>query len=347
MADTQVQKKPNTSKQIKHTLVDLIEKGKNYITEVKHFHKEIKKYSPKDRKRKRLEFEYNDDLEKLSYIIEPLEELNNMVGMNYLKNQVTDQILFFLQGFNTEEMMHTVIMGPPGCGKTTVAKILCKIYCELGFLRKGTFRTVGRSDLIGQYLGETAIKTKKVLSQAEGGVLFIDEAYSLGNPEGRDSYSKECIDTLNQYLSEHTRNFVCIIAGYEHSLEKCFFSVNEGLNRRFPWKYTIDKYDSEELHTILKYQNNQNSNKNKWSFEKDTDKFIKELLEKNHEAFSNNGGDTQIYLDKCRIVHARRVFSLNDEEKRILTKEDMENGMELFKYTKKIKEEKIPFGIYT
>ena len=113
------------------------------------------------------------------------------------------------------------------------------------------FRIVKRADLIGKYLGHTAAKTQEVIDSCKGGVLFIDEAYSLGNAEGRDSFSKECIDTLNQNLSENKNNLLCIIAGYKESLEKCFFSYNEGLNRRFSFRYNIEPYSAEQLRDIF------------------------------------------------------------------------------------------------
>ena len=91
---------------------------------------------------------------------------------------------------------------------------------------KYEFKIVKRSDLIGKYLGHTAAKTQKVIDSCKGGVLFIDEAYSLGNPEGRDSFSKECIDTINQNLTENKANLLCIIAGYKDALDKCFFAYN-------------------------------------------------------------------------------------------------------------------------
>src|SRR4029078_8344221 len=125
-----------------------------------------------------------------------------------------------------------------------------KVYKEMGVLSKGHFTLVTRSDLIAKYLGQTAIKTQEVINNCEGGVMFIDEAYALGHSEGRDSFSKECLDTLNQNLSEK-RDFLCIIAGYKDALEKCFFSMNDGLARRFNFRYDIESYTPEELMEIF------------------------------------------------------------------------------------------------
>ena len=149
---------------------------------------------------------------------------------------------------NKYDMLHTIIEGPPGVGKTQLGKILAKIYLSLGIIQSNKFRIATRKDFIGEYLGHTAIKTQKVIDSCMGGVLFIDEAYSLGNGDSKkDTFSKECIDTLNQNLSENKGKFVCIIAGYKENLEHDFFSVNPGLQRRFPFRYSIEKYTSKEL----------------------------------------------------------------------------------------------------
>ena len=253
------------------------------------------------KKRKRT----TNDLEfyKLCRILPHLIELNNMVGMDDLKKNVVYQILFYVQSLNNNEMMHTVITGDPGVGKTTIAKIIGNIYRGLSFLSKGTFRIAERKDFVGQYLGETAIKTSKLLESCRGGVLFIDEAYSMGHGEHRDSYSKEAMDTLNKFLSENTRDFVCIIAGYNDALNKCFFSANAGLYRRFPWRYEVPPYTGKDLHQIFLRQVEDNG----WYIQKNTI-LTDEFFIKHEKYFSQNGGDTLTFFDKCKIVHAKRVF---------------------------------------
>ena len=106
------------------------------------------------------------------------------------------------------------------------------------------------------FIPNTAAKTQKVINSANGGVLFIDEVYSLGNSEKRDSFAKECIDTINQNLTENKGKFLCIVAGYKEDIDSCFFSYNQGLERRFPIKYQLDGYDAIELYDIFKYKLN-------------------------------------------------------------------------------------------
>lgn len=293
-------------------------------------------------------------------LIEPLTELSRMVGMSNVKEHIVDQILFFLQGSHIKskcgkcndclfglkclnsqtDMLHTVITGPPGVGKTELGKILGKVYKEMGILSKGTFKLVSRSDLIAGYLGQTAIKTQKVINEAQGGVLFIDEAYSLGNSELRDSFSKECLDTLNQNLSEK-RDFLCIIAGYQEQLEKCFFKYNEGLRRRFTFRYNIKQYNASELLEIFEkkvlesewslYYNSKPDDTSKVLSKKARVKnSVEELFKKNMNKFPNFGGDMETLLLKCKIVNTRRCSFNEGESRKTLSFDDIRKGIELF-----------------
>lgn len=280
---------------------------------------------------------YNIDVRTLHKLIKPLTKLDTMIGMNKVKNTVVEQIIYYLQGIDdiNEDMLHSVIEGPPGVGKTEVAKILASIYKKMGILSSDKFKIVKRSDLIGGYLGQTAIKTQKILDECNGGVLFIDEAYSLGNSEGRDSYSKECIDTITAYLSENKRNFICIIAGYKKSLQQCFFNYNEGLERRFPYRFEIDTYNPEELRLIFfKIVREHN-----WDI-LDEKSIPISFFETNKDYFIFNGGDMEILFHKCKIAHSKRVFTLPYDVKKKLTIEDLDKGLQLFLQNDEIKKRK-------
>uniref|UniRef100_A0A6C0KBS6 AAA+ ATPase domain-containing protein n=1 Tax=viral metagenome TaxID=1070528 RepID=A0A6C0KBS6_9ZZZZ len=264
--------------------------------------------------------------------IEELESLNNMIGLENLKLQVTQQLMFFLMGLNKDEMMHTVISGPPGMAKTTAANKLARIYAKLGFLSEGHVINATRADMVGQFLGETSLKTRDLLEHSRGGVLLIDEAYSLGSKDGRDSFSAECINTINQFLSENSEDFMCIIAGYEKELRTNFFSANPGLERRFPWWFRLNPYTEDELADIFFYQIRVAS----WTCEETvTKEFVKKILLRRRELFSNNGGDTLIFFDKCKVAHSRRVFLADPSERKILTRGDINEGYDLLRSLKK------------
>ena len=291
--------------------------------------------------------EYNINLEALHKIKEPLCELNALIGMPQLKQNIVDQLLYFIQNLHINgengkpnDFMHTVIYGPPGTGKTEVAKIMGHIFSKLGILKKGTFKKVTRTDLVAGYLGQTAIKTSDVIKDALDGVLFIDEAYALGNPEKRDSFAKECIDTLCEALSDNKSRLMVIIAGYESELKDCFFSYNQGLESRFTWRFKIDDYKGEELYNIFLKKVGDIG----WNIH-DTDEDTKKKL--NIEWFTKNlvyfkyfGRDIEALLSKIKICHSRRVFCKSEEEKRKITYADFIKGFELFSSNEEVKKRK-------
>ena len=295
-----------------------------------------------------VKFYKNIDSVMLWRITPYLEELLSLVGMQELKETIFYQVLYYLQGMHlrnkSDEYLHTMIYGPPGTGKTTVAQILARIYQGLNILSKDcNFKIAHRDDFIAGYLGQTAIKTQKLLKSCLGGVLFIDEVYSLAPREDdEDSFSKEALDILTAFLSEHKNDFCCIAAGYEDDIESCFFAMNKGLKRRFPWVHRINKYTSEDLMNIFFKM----LTEGKWEYSLKNN-MVNELLEKNIDLFENAGGDIETFISKCKMVHARRVISLGIEHKFILTFKDLENAIHLVKKHKLVKViDTPPFGMY-
>jgi SpoVK/Ycf46/Vps4 family AAA+-type ATPase len=282
--------------------------------------------------------EYNINMMSLHNIKEPLEELDNMIGMNEIKNSIVDQILYFIQNLHKNnksdgDFMHSVIYGPPGTGKTEIAKIMGKIYSKLGILSKGTFKKVKRSDLIAGYLGQTAIKTMDVIKEAIGGVLFIDEAYSLGNTEKRDIFAKECIDTLCEALSDNKKDLMVIIAGYENELKECFFEYNQGLDSRFTWRFKTDDYTYEDLYYIFLKKVKEIG----WEIDIS---ITSDWFKKNKDYFKFYGRDIETILAKTKIIHSKRVFCKPENEKRKIILKDLEDGFKNYLKNESVKNRK-------
>jgi len=230
------------------------------------------------------------------------------------------------------DFMHTVIYGSPGTGKTEIAKIIGQIFSNLGILSKGTFKKVTRSDLVAGYLGQTALKTRDVIKEAIGGVLFIDEAYSLGNSEKRDSFSKECIDTLCEALSDHKADLMVIIAGYEAELNECFFNYNQGLNSRFTWRYKTDDYTSEDMCRIFTKKIADYG----WEIA-EGENINPSWFEKKMDYFKYYGRDIETLLAKIKIAHSRRVFCKSKDIKKKLTIKDLEKGFDIYLKNEEVK----------
>ncbi|AYV79712.1 MAG: AAA family ATPase [Faunusvirus sp.] len=305
-----------------NTIADLIDLGKMY--------------DPNKKRR------YNFNLKVLNRLIVPLEKLQNIIGLQSVKECIVGIIKYKLQNLQNEDMMHSVIRGPPGVGKTMLGQIIGEIYYSMGIIKGNfgksglppfTFKTVRRSDLIGQWLGSTAIKTQAIIDSCQGGVLFLDEIYALGNSEQKDSFSKECIDTINQNLSENKANFICIIAGYEDAIDKCFFSYNEGLRRRFSSVYTITPYTAIELyHIFIKMVHGI-----KWTITYDPNT-LQQLFRDNYKLFNNYAGDCETLLYWCKIENSKRMFGLL-EMTRQLTKADVDRGFAVYVSQRAVKKE--------
>jgi len=307
-------KKRKKSKEppIKKTKVDIEEQ----ITTLDDILSIIDKYEDKP------DLDYSINIKYLKALKNPLLELKNVVGLKEIKQQIVDQILFLLSHLqDDDQMLHTVIYGPPGSGKTMMGQILGKIYAALGY-SNGKFKIAKASDLIAGYVGQTAIKTQKVIDEAKGGVLFIDEAYALGSRDDRDGFSKEAIDQINQNLTERRTEFICIIAGYKKQLEECFFAYNPGLNRRFPFRYEIKTYGMEELFAIFHSRLVQSG----WTI----DKIPLSLFYKHEKYLTEKGGDMEIIAQLSKLAYSRRTFGKHQDPPKHLILKDIEDGFKLF-----------------
>ena len=280
---------------------------------------------------------YSVNLETVAKLKKPLMKLANMIGLAKLKDQIFEMVLYHLQKFDKKHksLLHTVIEGPPGVGKTHIGKIIGQIYAALGVLASDKFKSVRRSDLIGKYVGHTAPKLQKIIDEAEGGVLFIDEAYALGSPEGKDAFSKECLDTLNQNLSENSSKFICIIAGYQNELETSFFAANPGLRSRFPYKFTIEGYNDKEVKDIFIKK----LTEMRWKLANDIDEvFMTEFFKTNIGVFVYFGRDIDNLITSCKTSHSRRVLNEHPSQRKNMSKEDITNGLKRFIDNKQTKD---------
>jgi SpoVK/Ycf46/Vps4 family AAA+-type ATPase len=287
---------------------------------------------------------HNPILQRLYYLIPPLKKLNQMIGLNDVKRDVYKKIIYYMQNPFDErtgcnEYLHTIISGPPGVGKTEFAKIYADIFVRLGILKSDKFIEIKRDDLIGEYLGQTSHRTRDLLESAMNGVLFLDEAYSLGNEEKRDSYSKEAIDMINQYLSEKKGKFMFIIAGYEEDLESCLFAYNKGLKRRFHSHYHINGYEPAELNEIFIGK----IGETKYYTDIPKEKLIKFFTE-NKLCFSYFGGDIEKLFNEIKQSQALRTFSSNTKSNEIIM-EDITESLKTLNGRNK-KEYAPPMGMY-
>ncbi len=275
--------------------------------------------------------EYNIDLKALNNIKHELMQINSMIGMHKIKTDLLNQLIYFIQdlhlGNAKGDFKHTVIYGPPGTGKTEVAKLIGEMYSKLGILKRNIFKKVCRNDLIAGYLGQTAIKTRKIIDECIGGVLFIDEAYSLACEDHNDSFAKECIDILCEALSDHKDDLMVIVAGYKDEMEATFFKVNKGLKSRFIWQFETDKYDANDLSRIFVKKITDQG----WTIDlSELTASLSSWFESKKKDFIYYGRDMESLLTYVKIAHGRRVYGKQPDTRKRITKQDLDSGYNRF-----------------
>jgi DNA replication protein DnaC len=261
-------------------------------------------------------------LDKMCAMRKEIANINDMIGMAELKDTFLrlTKTLAKIDRSKFAGYTNIVISGPPGHGKTEIAKLLGKAFLKSGFLTKDVFISATRAELIGKYCGHTPVATTKMFDKAKGGVIFIDEVYSLGNKSKSDAFTAECIDTINLLTGER-KDTLCIVAGYEHEIQERFFAYNDGLTRRFPWRFNISAYDEQNLvdifYKLLKDHDIKPEN---------NDVFTITDIEKEH--FTNAVGDIANLITNCTTCHHDNCFLREDNG--ILTRKDVVDGLREF-----------------
>ena len=293
-----------------------------------------------------------ESADKKANVEKYLAELNALVGLSAVKEDVN--LLIHTITINEERKKmnlsvpdfskHLVFYGNPGTGKTTVARIIANLYKELGVISKGQFVETDRSGLVAGYVGQTAIKTKELIDSAMGGVLFIDEAYTLA-PEGSggNDFGQEAIDTLLKAMEDNRDDFIVIVAGYPDLMNR-FINSNPGLNSRFNKYLYFNDYNAEELEKIFmlmceKYQYVPDeelkeklpeffqlmvlTKPDNFANAREVRNIFEKAVQRQSSRLYNNKEHTQ---EDLTVLKAEDVFPKTDEEKTEETAETTENA---------------------
>jgi probable Rubsico expression protein CbbX len=267
-----------------------------------------------------LKQEYKDT--QIQRVIDILEE--ELVGLVPVKSRireiaallVIDRLRKKVNLTSNSPGLHMSFTGSPGTGKTTVALRMADILYKLGYCRKGHLLTVTRDDLVGQYIGHTAPKTKEVLKKALGGILFIDEAYYLYKPDNERDYGAEAIEILLQVMENQRDDLVVILAGYKDRMER-FYESNPGLSSRIANHVDFPDYSADELLTIGKIM----LEEQQYQFTPEAEKAFLDYIEKRKEQpLFANARSVKNALDRARMRQANRNF---ENAGKILTKSDL------------------------
>ena len=262
---------------------------------------------------------------------ELMAQLDELVGLDTVKKDVKSLINLIKVRKLREESglpnsamsLHMVFLGNPGTGKTTVARLLSGIYAAIGVLSKGQLVEVDRSGLVAGYVGQTALKTQEVIQSALGGVLFVDEAYSLASG-GENDFGREAIETLLKAMEDHRKDLIVIVAGYDGPMET-FINSNPGLQSRFNKYLYFPDYTGAELMAMFR----RNCEKNGYTLSPEAEEYAVEFFEdmyENRDDNFGNGRDVRNRFEDMITRQANRVASLENpsrEDLMTVLKEDL------------------------
>ncbi len=323
----------------RNSYINYIVEMNNYIDKVKNENSMLEKSKKSLGKQVNLQNseKQNEDTLEVAYeqnLDELLDEFNSLIGLETVKSEVRKRINQIRVdkrrkkvGYRTSSIsLHLVFTGNPGTGKTTVARKLAAIYKELGVISKGQLIEVDRSKLVGGYVGSTAIKTQEVIDKALGGILFIDEAYTLTYGKGESDFGQEAIDTLLKAMEDNRDDFVVIVAGYNDEMNE-FIKSNPGLESRFNKYIEFEDYTANELVEIFKLIcKNDEKHIHEECYEYLTN-YFKELVVNKPSNFANGRIVRNYYEKVIESLNERLVVSLDeisDEELQVIRLIDLQ-----------------------
>ena len=254
-----------------------------------------------------------------------MEELDELIGLGTIKEDVKELISLVkmqkmreAKGMKTVPVsLHLVFSGNPGTGKTTVARILARLYKEIGVLSKGQLVEVDRSGLVAGFVGQTAIKTQDKIKEAMGGILFIDEAYTLNKEGGQGDFGQEAIDTILKAMEDNRKDLVVIVAGYTDLMKK-FVESNPGLKSRFNKYMEFPDYTADELIQIWEM----NCKKYNYTFSLEAKEMIEDIIKKREASKGENFANARDIRNMFETIitnHATRVSEMEDPSDNDLT----------------------------
>ena len=265
---------------------------------------------------------------QLLHCLPALRKLQDMVGLSEVKQQIVDLVLYIATRYHHRgDYLHSLVVGPPGVGKSTIIDILAELLTKLRICTRGHVIHAKADELISKWVGDTAQSVVRVFDEADGGILVIDEAYQLGgatnggpdDKERRNSHAVECLNMFNQLLSERRHRVICVLAGYEDLIEQNVFSVNPGLKTRFAYTFRLAPYSDDELFQIL----TRVAVTSNWS----VDRGCTDIIKKNYKRFKGQGRDIEHVFRECRIRIAVRSWRLNSFQPMVVTPELLEEAM--------------------